>query len=228
MTLHADAPLHDRPLADLAVSATATRVFHRHGLDFCCGGGNTLRDACARKGLDVDAIASELEAARAASDPDERDWREAPAPELIAHLLERYHEGHRAELPRLIEMARKVERVHGARDDCPRGLTAFLESSLDSLESHLQKEEQILFPMIQQGRGRSAGMPIQVMEHEHAEHGHTLERLRELTNDYTPPQDACTTWRALYDGLAEFQRELMQHIHLENNVLFPGVLAPGS
>lgn len=212
-------------LAELAATrAGASRVFHRHGLDFCCNGMTSLEIACDPKGLDVDELIAELEAEGSdASDGFER-WDQRPLSELIEHLLARYHEPHRAELPRLIEMARKVERVHADKPSCPKGLAQRLEHTEASLEEHMQKEEQVLFPLIQAGRGRMASMPIHVMESEHSDHGANLAGLRELAHDYVPPAEACNTWIALYLGLAELERDLMQHIHLENNVLFPGAL----
>ena len=211
-------------LADLATQLPgAIRVFHRHHLDFCCGGHVSLGSACSERKLDVVAVTAELrdESARS-SEPLPADT--LALPELVAHILERFHAKHREDLPQLVAMARKVEKVHAERVDCPRGLAAFLAFLSDELESHMQKEEQVLFPMILSGRGRMAAMPVQVMELEHKEHGANLERLRKLTNDHTAPSDACATWTGLYLGLAELERELMQHIHLENNVLFPRAL----
>jgi regulator of cell morphogenesis and NO signaling len=209
-------------LADLATThAGASRVFHQHGLDFCCGGRESLGDACARRGIDPTLLVTEIELELA---PDFERWDERPLGALIDHVLERFHEPHRAELPRLIAMAAKVEQVHADKSTCPRGLAAFLEQVQDELEDHMQKEEQVLFPLLRAGRGRMASMPIHVLEDEHRDHARNLERLRALTGNYTPPDEACTTWRALYLGLAELERDLMQHIHLENNVLFPRAL----
>jgi regulator of cell morphogenesis and NO signaling len=206
-------------LAELATTqAGASRVFHRHGLDFCCHGQVPLEAACARKGLDPAALVAELEREER---PDFERWDEQPLDRLIAHLLERYHDAHRAELPRLVAMAQKVESVHADKPGCPRGLAATLARVEVELEEHMQKEEQVLFPLIRAGRGRMTAVPIQVLESDHRDHARNLEQLRALTGGHTPPAEACNTWRALYLGLAELERELMQHIHLENNVLFP-------
>ena len=211
-------------LADLAATrAGASRVFHRHDLDFCCHGRVSLLEACARKRIEVDALVRELEAETAGTN-DFRRWDELPIAELVQHLLDGFHAPHRVELPRLIAMARKVEKVHASRIDRPIGLADLLERVAQELESHMQKEEQVLFPMILAGRGRSASMPVQCLEEEHEDHGRNLARLREITGDHVPPDDACGTWRALYLGLAELEEALMQHIHLENNVLFPRAL----
>ncbi|MFT5734879.1 MAG: regulator of cell morphogenesis and NO signaling [Planctomycetota bacterium] len=217
-------PLSQRTLADLAVAdSTATRVFHQHGLDFCCGGRVSLADACKEAGLDVAQVSSELEAAAALS-THETSWAEAPLNDLVQHLLDRFHADHREELPRLIAMAEKVESVHAEKPDCPKGLAKHLAMMMESLEDHMQKEEQILFPAIEAGRGPEAAMPVRVMESEHRDHGLNLERLAALAHGYEPPADACNTWTALYLGLKQLQEDLMQHIHLENNVLFPRAL----
>lgn len=214
----------DQTVGELASTrAGASRVFHRHGLDFCCGGHVTLEQACSDAGLEVDAIVAEVQAEADAPGRFER-WDERPLGDVIDHVLEHFHEAHRREVPRLVEMARKVEAVHAEKATCPRGLTAHLERMAAELEQHMQKEEQVLFPLLKAGRGRMAAMPIGVMEEEHRDHGKNLERLRELTGGYAPPAEACGTWRALYLGLAELERDVMEHIHTENNVLFPRAL----
>jgi len=211
-------------LAELAATrAGASRVFYRHDLDFCCRGRVSLADACAKNGLSVDEVLREIEAETPRASDFER-WNERPLADLIGHILDVFHEPHRAELPRLLAMARKVEAVHADRADCPRGLAADLARIAEELEEHMQKEEQILFPMLLAGRGRMASMPIHVMEEEHVEHGRNLEKLRAITHGYAAPGDACGTWRALYVSLRELDEQLMQHIHLENNVLFPRAL----
>ncbi len=197
----------------------ATRVFHAYNIDFCCGGRISLREAAERAGLLPDKLVTELEALPAGS-VSERDWREASNDELIDHILTRYHDVHRQQLPELIRMARRVELVHGDRESCPNGLADLLTVIYQEMESHMQKEEQILFPMLRNGMGAQAQGPIAVMRHEHDDHGENLEQVMALTNDITPPKGACTTWRALYTGLREFREDLMEHIHLENNLLF--------
>lgn len=210
-----------RTLADLAATtAGASRVFHRHRLDYCCGGGVPLEEACTAAGLDAAELVAELERECAGREDFERiDGLDVSA--LIALILERYHEPHRAEVPRLLEMAEKVEAVHAERATCPSGLAAHLRRMRGELEEHMRKEEQVLFPLLLGGGAHAARMPIKVMEQEHRDHGANLEELVRLTEGFTPPAEACTTWRALYAGLEELRRELMDHIHIENNVLFP-------
>ena len=208
-------------LAQLATSrAGASRVFHRYNLDFCCHGQISLADASAKKGLDVDALIREIEAEASHATPIE-PWQDRAIPELTAHIVAHYHEPHRRELPRLLAMAERVEKVHRDKASCPRGLAALLAGLAAELTQHMQKEEGILFPMLDRGEGANAVGPIQVMEQEHEDAGAVLASMRALATDYQPPADACGTWRALYLGLDEFERDLMQHVHLENYVLFP-------
>lgn len=197
----------------------ATRVFRQHKLDFCCGGNTSLQEAARQRDLDAQAIAAEL--ATLNRSDDEPDWRNASTDALIAHILERFHERHREQFPELIRLASRVEQVHGNKPGCPLGLAEHLWGMQQELESHMLKEEQILFPMLQRGMPvpQDHG-PIAVMRYEHDQHGAALARLAALTDDITPPANACNTWRALYRGLEELRDDLMQHIHLENNILF--------
>jgi len=201
----------------------ATRIFHDYALDFCCGGKQTLRDAALEKGLDagaIDSIEARLQALHDDAAPAGQDWNTATPAVLIDHILTRFHDRHREQLPELIRLARRVEQVHGDRPDCPLGLADHLTDMLGELETHMQKEEQVLFPMLTRGLQAAAGRPIAVMRMEHDDHGVALQRIADLTNDITLPRAACNTWRALYLGLRALREDLMEHIHLENNVLF--------
>lgn len=224
MTTHAHPRISpDHTLAELATElAGASRVFQRHELDFCCGGGKTLGEACRERRLAVIQVIGELEQEVAGSAP-ARDWRDGTISQLLTHIVDGYHRSHREELPRLWAMADKVERVHAGKSGLPRGLAAHLRWMVDSLDLHMQKEEQVLFPWLLVGEYQRAMMPISCMEHEHEEHGRSLAKTRDLTNGLVPPAEACTTWRALYAGLEEFERAVMEHVHLENHVLFPWV-----
>jgi regulator of cell morphogenesis and NO signaling len=200
----------------------ATRVFARHQIDFCCGGGRPIADICAAMGLDTAAILQEINVELSTADFDVDQWNEAPLPDLIEHIVGTYHRSLDEELPRLEFMARKVLRVHG--DKAPDILPALVSTLLGlrtELEEHMAKEENILFPMILAGKGRSALGPISVMEEEHESASASLSQLRELTDDYRVPEGACNTWGALWHGLAALEKDLHQHIHLENNILFP-------
>lgn len=210
-------------LAELALSSpAASRVFHRQGLDYCCGGRRSLDDACRQADLDPETILSEIRSQSASTD--RLSWSQRPLGELIDFIVERYHTALRAELPELVALAEKVETRHGDKLTCPRGLAAHLTAVHEAVLEHLAKEEQVLFPMILGGHGSHAGGPVQVMEMEHRDHAANLQRTRELTGDLVTPPEACTSWSALYLRLLELEAELMEHIHLENNVLFPRAL----
>lgn len=213
----------DDTLADLVSHwAGASRVLQRHELDYCCQGQRTIAEACRGRRIAVEPVLAELRAELAHNDHDE-NWSERPIAQLIAHLVDDYHRRHREELPRLIAMAEKVERVHAGATDCPIDLLAHLRGMAARLELHMQKEERVLFPLLLGGAPRPVA-PIACMREEHDAHGIDLHRLRELAHHFVPPAPACNTWRALYLGLHEFERELMEHIHLENHVLFPRAL----
>jgi regulator of cell morphogenesis and NO signaling len=210
----------DQPLGRLARDIPGiTAVFNKYRLDFCCGGKQTLRRAAARRDLDTDALQAELDALQRPN-PEGQRWEDAPDARLIDHIRTRYHAVHREQLPELIRLARRVEQVHGDRPDCPVGLASHLEHMHAELESHMQKEEQILFPLIEQGRREVAVHPAAAMRGEHDGHGEALAGIDRLTGNITPPPDACNTWRALYLGLDALKTDLMNHIHLENNILF--------
>ena len=221
-----DVPIQpQQTLATLALTIpSAPRVFHRHRLDFCCHGRVSLDAACRDRGLDLDRVVAELREAAVGHVGAHERWDLRPLAELVAHLLADYHAPQRIEVARLAELAGKVERVHADHPDCPHGLADHLVHVGRSLELHMRKEEQVLFPLILAGRSRAAFGPVQVMEHEHQEHVDELRATRLLAHDFEPPTGACTSWRALYLGLEQFERELMEHISLENNTLFARAL----
>ncbi|MCB2016910.1 MAG: iron-sulfur cluster repair protein YtfE [Hydrogenophaga sp.] len=208
--------LAQRAIGQIAVDLPgATAIFRRLKLDFCCGGQLSLEDACGRKGLETAAVVNELSRLQRADAPKHAD----PAT-LIDHILTRYHAVHREQLPELIRMARRVEAVHHDHPQAPHGLAKLLEAMEVELLEHMEKEEQILFPAIEAGQPGLAG-PITGMRMEHTGHGEMLEQLTSLTREHTPPPGACNTWQALYAGTADLGRDLVDHIHLENNLLFP-------
>ena len=202
----------------------ATRVFHRFGIDFCCGGGKSIEVACTKRGVDTTIVLDALREELKDPDPDATDWNTADLADLIGHILTAYHRPLQSELPRLDAMTKKVASVHHDKDARLEQLRDLFTDLNNELTSHMMKEEQILFPMILQGQGASAGGPISVMEHEHDSAGATLRKMRALTDNFEPPAEACNTWRAMFHGLKELERELHLHIHLENNILFPRAL----
>lgn len=207
-------------LAELATTYPAAgRVFHRHRLDFCCRGNRPLAEACVDAGLDPEAVLREILAAVPPADvPALASW---PAGRIAEHIVARYHAPLRAELPRLTEMARKVERVHADKAGCPTGLADHLDAWSAEVLDHLDQEERVLFPSL----ASPDPAVVAALAKEHDDHAAALARTRELAGDLEPPPHACTTWRALYAGLAELERELMQHVHVENHVLFPRATA---
>ena len=200
-------------LSELAVSIPgATKIFREYDLDFCCSGSILLEVAAQQKNLNLAEIETRLaHLQQSKSENNDKDWNVA-------------HNRHREQVPELITLAQKVENVHGDREDCPIGVAAQLEKIYIELSQHLMKEEQILFPMIKAKNYMMAAMPIRVMEMEHDEAGQDVEVVKSLTNHCTAPSDACFSWKALYSGINEFIDDLMHHIHLENNILFPRVL----
>lgn len=212
-----DTPLEQQAIGQIAVNRPgATAIFRRLKLDFCCGGQISLQEACAGKGQDVGAVRAELDGLQRTDVAPKTD---DPAL-LIDHILTRYHAVHREQLPELIRMARRVEAVHRGHPAVPVGLADLLEAMETELLDHMEKEEQVLFPAMEQG-GLDVNGPIDVLRDEHTGHGALLEQLAALTNDHTPPEGACNTWRALYAGTAQLTEDLISHIHLENNLLFP-------
>jgi regulator of cell morphogenesis and NO signaling len=206
-------------------------LFDRLGIDYCCGGRTSLAQACAEKGLDVDEVllalpSSDLEDASA--DRPEED--EMTLGELADQIVAIHHTYLHQELPRLAGLLAKVADAHAANHPELRVLRDVFADLKDELEFHMLKEEKILFPLIKQleTAARMPGFPcdslnnpILVMEHEHASAGSALERMRALTGGYNPPRDACPTYLALLQGLAELETDLHHHIHKENNILFP-------
>ena len=217
-------------ISDVAANLPATvRVFQQHGIDFCCGGKRPIAEACTERGLDAEAILGELRASAASGRP-ERNWTDAPLTDLVAHIQARFHAPLRAELPRLAGMLARVVERHGDRHpEVLLPLHRTFAGLQRELLDHMQKEDAVLFPAIVALEADGAGVqsmdwidqPIEVMEAEHEDAGRALERMRGLTQGYMPPAGACPTFRGLYYGLAELEREMHLHVHLENNVLFP-------
>ena len=213
----------DRQLSDLALSVPmVTEIFRKNRLDFCCGGKQTLKEACEKKSVNLASIIEELKKLEGKSSPTNET---RPLNELTAFIVERYHNDLRRRIPELMFLAEKVEKVHADHDTCPHGLHDVLKNLYEEMLMHMMKEENVLFPLINSGRGNMAQMPVKVMTSEHDLHGKELEKIHELTSSFTPPAHACTTWRSLYKGLEKLEAELMEHIHLENNILFPRALA---
>jgi regulator of cell morphogenesis and NO signaling len=201
----------------------ATEVFRRYGINFCCGGDVSLLQAAQSKNVAPELVEHALSQLEFRETTPDYEWGDKSDIELMEHILTRYHDVHRRQLPELIRLSARVELVHGGHSQCPVTLTTHLEEMLAELETHMGKEEQVLFPMISRGMLTVATGPVQMMRHEHDDHGQALETIRSITHNLTLPDGACNTWQALYRGLQELEADLIAHIHLENNILFDRV-----
>ena len=219
----------------VAARPLLARLFDRLGIDYCCGGKQTLAAACARRGLDPATTIALLESATAAlaAGPAEVDAAAMGLAELADHIEATHHAYLKDELPRLVEMADRVAAKHGWRDSRLPEMAAVVNTLAAEMLSHMQKEETVLFPLVRQiaagtpGTFHSGGIenPIRQMEAEHEGAGQLTARLRELTGGFKPDAEACNTHRALLAGLAAFEADLHRHVHKENNILFPRALA---
>jgi regulator of cell morphogenesis and NO signaling len=212
-------------LGEIAATGPGARgVLLSYQLDFCCKGKRTLEVACAKAGLNTAEIVAELQKAMA-EPSDQRDWSEAPLNEITAYIVEHYHRPLAVVLDGVVTAAERVERVHGSKPACPVGLAEHLRGLRTEMVSHMAKEEQVLFPAIDSGkRGSMLSAPVTLMMSEHEDHGDSLLANRAFTTDFVPPPEACATWRTLYEQLEKMEADLMDHIHLENHVLFPRAL----
>lgn len=148
-------------------------------------------------------------------------WQTAPLPTIIAHILPRYHETHRQQLEQLLNLGNQVAQAH---DNFPENFLPLIAMIQEDLLSHMMKEERVLFPMINQGAGQAATMPIRMMMHEHHEHENSIAQLREVTHHGVLPENADEKWKQLYELVEEFINDLNDHIELENNILFARTL----
>lgn len=221
----------DTLIADIAARhPRSIEIFERHGIDFCCGGRRPLGEACREHGVPVDTLAAEVEAAAARETPEERVLTDAPLAALLDHIVSRYHAALREDLPRLSHIADKVAEVHGSRHRELHELVHVYRELWNELEPHLEAEEKRVFPAIRRLEAPDAGREdvsgaLHALEEDHDRAGAALARLRALSHGFAVPDDACPTYRALYEGLARFEHELHEHVHLENNLLFPRVVS---
>lgn len=230
-----------RTVREIAVeNPRATRVFERFGIDYCCGGNQSLERACERAGVSldevVDSVEMEEETERAAKQF--HDWRSEPLSELITHIKKTHHKYTREETVRLAALLQKVCSVHGKNHPELHGMRETFGWLSQELMTHLMKEEMVLFPYIERTEEAviqsdpvlpapfgSVQNPVAMMEHEHDSAGAALRSIRKASNDFTPPADACVSYQTLFNALAAFEADLHQHIHLENNILFPRAIA---
>jgi regulator of cell morphogenesis and NO signaling len=206
------------------------RIFESFGIDYCCGGKIPLAEAIRKKGLDEKTVLGVLDAFDDATPQAERNWGDASLTELADHIESTHHAYLKEELPRLDFMVHKVANRHGDHHAELVEVAHIFDAFKAELESHMMKEERILFPLCRQLEKASGPQsfhcgsvqnPIAVMIREHDDAGDAMARMRKLTNDYTPPLDACGTYRAMFDGLKQIEQDMHRHVHKENSILFP-------
>ena len=207
-------------------------VFEKYGIDFCCKGKRPLIDACAEKRLNKEAVIQELAHAIATEKP-ANDFNTMPLTELADHIVRVHHTYVKFNMPQISEYVTRVATKHGDRFPYMKQVAALFLELQHEMNDHMMKEEKVLFPRIKQlanekSTDHAIGFyegPISVMEDEHERAGTIMQQIRELTNNYTAPQDACTTFRQSLASLQAFEADLHQHVHLENYILFPKAIA---
>ena len=217
---------------------SSIRVFEQFGIDYCCGGRKPLAIACTEQDVEIDAVLAALAAAASGPSPELTDWNKASLESLSGHIISQHHAYVKKELPRLDTLAKKVVAAHGSNHLELPGIQSALQNLGQEMAQHMEKEEMVLFPYIAKleraladGSARpqscfgTVANPIAMMMQEHEGAGELLAEIRQLSGNFTLPQDACPTYHAFFDGLKEFEQDLHQHIHLENNILFPRAIA---
>ena len=230
----------EKTVRELALeSSNATRVFEKLGIDYCCGGNKSLEQACRTANLSVDSVQRELDSAKQEAQPSAgRDWQREPLSELIAHINGIHHTFVRQEIARLTPLMEKVCGKHGPNHPELLHIQAIFRGLAQELTSHMMKEEMVLFPYVTRMEEAviegepvlpppfgTVANPVAMMEHEHDSAGDAVRAMRSSSNGYVAPEGACASYQTLYRGLEEFEADLHQHIHLENNILFPRALA---
>jgi len=227
----------EKTVGELALeNPAATRVFEKLGIDYCCGGGQTLEKACQAAQVSINRVEGLLaEASRIASaTPLARNWQAEPLSELLAHIRSTHHVYTREEIARLGPLFDKVCSVHAKNHPELLRLREIFSDLAEELTTHLMKEEMVLFPYILRMEEAAVAKepalpppfgsvrnPVAMMRNEHDGAGNALRSMRQISDGYAAPPDACVSFRTLYQALAAFEADLHQHIHLENNVLFP-------
>jgi len=231
----------EKTVRELALEDPATtRVFEKLGIDYCCGGNQSLEQACHGAKISLEEVLGALEAAQlsAQTTAPSRDWQTEPLADLVAHIKNTHHKYTREEIARLGPLFDKVCSVHGKNHPELPDIRATFQGLAQELTMHMMKEEMILFPhMVRMeesvlqhepvlpGPFGSVANPIAMMEHEHESAGQALRSMHQASSGYAPPSDACVSYQTLYRALADFEADLHQHIHLENNILFPRAAA---
>jgi regulator of cell morphogenesis and NO signaling len=220
----------------VAERGSRAKVFERFGIDYCCGGKVSVAEAAGQRGIDPVSVLAALDAVDAAlgATTDDRDWSAAPLEALLAHLVDRHHAYVREALPRLGQLVDKVARAEGEAHPELNEVAATFRRLQAALTAHLEQEEAVVFPRVRRlaqgsesgARAELAGL-LSKLEADHVQAAADLAALHDLTRGYVAPEGACNSHRAMLDGLRELEQDTHRHVHLENNVLFPRVLAQG-
>jgi regulator of cell morphogenesis and NO signaling len=211
----------------------AVPILEKYNLDFCCKGKRTLSDACAEKGISIEALLADIEGATAAINKNQMPFTEMDEQQLISYILIHHHFYVKQSMPAILSHLEKVATKHGDRFPYMIKVLQLFTAIKEEMTLHMQKEEAVLFPRIKgigqifhngQNTNLAAGYisaPVNMMEMEHEHAGEILYEIRQLTGNYTAPADACTTFKVVLAELKEFEEDLHKHVHLENNLLFP-------
>ena len=216
----------------------AASVFKKYGIDFCCQGNRTIRDACAKKDIDSQNVLKELETVTGEKGTDATDYRSWPLDLLADYIEKRHHRYVEAKILEIKPYLDKICRVHGDRHPELHEIQEEFNAAAGELAAHMKKEEFILFPFVRKmEKARQEGLkvsssqfgtvqePVQMMMDEHSTEGDRFSKIEALSNNYTAPQDGCSTYQVTFALLKEFEQDLHLHIHLENNILFPKTIA---
>jgi len=214
--------LRDRTVGDIAATIPgATAILRRFGINFCCGGELTLQEAASRRGASVAELESALREVRGLASSDSPSPASMNDADLASYIVSHYHGAYRRMLPELIALSTKVEAVHRAKPNVPAGLADALQRMEAQLAEHMRYGEETLFPAIQKGDRTNTTKFVAQLQTDHDQQAAAMEQIEKLTGGFEPPVGACRSWQALYLGGARLAEDLMEHIYLENNVLFP-------
>lgn len=223
----------DMKIGDIvAQRGSLSRVFEKYRIDYCCGGKATLAEAATKRNINPQIVLNELHQQMKATDH-EKNWTEASLSSLIDHIQSTYHDYLKEELPQLVKLVKKVATVHG--DKHPE-LLKILDTFIvlkEELEAHMKKEDDIVFPAIKElDKGNINKVQLKQLmielEQEHDEAGAALHKIREQTNQFIPPENACNSYCAMFSRLAELESAMHKHVHLENSILFPKAIRAGN
>lgn len=221
--------LSQKPVGEIVAEDYRTaQVLRSYGLDFCCGGGRTLEKACSSKKIEMEQVITEIEALNLVENTED-NYNEWSLDFLTDYIVNNHHSYVRKMLPEISFYAEKVARVHGERDTELYDILQNVNLLRSEMLGHLQKEEQELFPQIkdlatQKKTGSVKSAIVEALEEEHDKAGELMAKIEELTNGFNPPENACASYRVLFQNLEGFQQDLHKHVHLENNILFPKAL----